>query len=50
MSELLVAGCKGVFPFQKESAGTLKRSVEMFTDVAAGLYIVETILKIRILE
>ncbi|ODS41237.1 hypothetical protein BEH94_06040 [Candidatus Altiarchaeales archaeon WOR_SM1_SCG] len=32
MTELIVSGCKGIFPFQKESAGSLKRGVEMFVD------------------
>jgi len=32
MIKLLTAGCKGIFPFQRESEGPLKRSVEMFVD------------------
>jgi len=32
MTKLDVAECKGIFPFQKESAGPLRRSIEMFTD------------------
>ena len=32
MTEILVSECKGIFPFQKESADSLKRSVEMFVD------------------
>jgi len=29
---LVIAGSKGVFPFQKESKGPLRRSIEMFID------------------
>ena len=32
MTEIIVSGCEGIFPFQKEGAGSLKRSVEMFVD------------------
>jgi len=32
MTKLIVLDCKGIFPFQKESAGMLRRSVEMFVD------------------
>ncbi|PKP54464.1 MAG: hypothetical protein CVT90_01145 [Candidatus Altiarchaeales archaeon HGW-Altiarchaeales-3] len=32
MTKLVVSGCKGIFPFQSESAGTLRRSIEMFVD------------------
>ena len=32
MAKLIVSECKGIFPFQKESAGSLRRSIEMFVD------------------
>ena len=32
MTELIIAKCKGVFPFQKEGVGPARRSIEMFAD------------------
>jgi len=32
MIKLLVANCKGIFPFQRESGESFRRSIEMFTD------------------
>ena len=32
MTKLIVSECKGIFPFQKDSAGSLRRSIEMFVD------------------
>ena len=32
MTALIIAKCKGVFPFRKESVGPARRSIEMFTD------------------
>ena len=37
MAELITAECKGIFPFQKEIAGVLRRSVEMFVDETMSL-------------
>ncbi|ODS35194.1 MAG: hypothetical protein A7316_10785 [Candidatus Altiarchaeales archaeon WOR_SM1_86-2] len=32
MTKLIIAKCKGVFPFHRESAGPARRSIEMFVD------------------
>lgn len=31
-TKIMVAGCKGIIPFPKESCGPLRRSIEMFID------------------
>ena len=37
ITSLIIARCKGIFPFQKEGAGPVRRSIEMFTDKVAYL-------------
>jgi KaiC/GvpD/RAD55 family RecA-like ATPase len=37
MAKLIISNCKGILPFQKESSGSLRRSVEMFTDATVSL-------------
>ena len=50
MAELLVANCKGILPFPKESADSLRRSIEMFTDTTIYFYLAEMVLQMQILE
>lgn len=36
MAKLIISECKGILPFQKESSGALRRSIEMFTDATVS--------------
>lgn len=37
MAILIIANCRGIFPFQKEGADSLRRSIEMFTNKIVNL-------------